>query len=174
MHTVGAKKPVRACDKCINVVDSLTLGVTVDEEKNTDADISFMNDHVDDGTGDLRAGLNEETDLAEDDRIAAGNAEPLSVCYTVTCRSAAWEGAMGCYSPNCIHKSFYAGGNSGKRRRFQLLALDIKLMLGNAPHAIDELFAYATKHSIEEDRWPSFLADALSNGIPSMQDGQGV
>ena len=49
--------------------------------------------------------------------------------------------------------SYIEGGNTGKRQRFQLLALDIKLMLGNAPHAIDELFAYSTKHEIEEDRW---------------------
>ena len=95
--------------------------------------------------------------------------DSVSTCYTVSCRSAAWEGATGCYSPNCIQKSLSAGGNTGKRQRFQLLALDIKLMFGNASHAIDELFAYSTKHSIEEDRWPSFLADALMNGIPSMQ-----
>ena len=53
MQTVGAKKPVRTCDKCIDVVYSMTLGVTAFDDKkgNNDADASFMNDHIYDGGG---------------------------------------------------------------------------------------------------------------------------
>eukprot|EP00039_Didymoeca_costata_P002113 m.57587 g.57587 ORF g.57587 m.57587 type:complete len:876 (+) comp11118_c0_seq2:139-2766(+) len=76
--------------------------------------------------------------------------------------------AQKCYSPSCLANRKYS--EEEERKRFEAAVLGMREVLGTQEYSPEQLFTYAKENKITEERWASFLADAFTNGVPSLSE----
>eukprot|EP00039_Didymoeca_costata_P002112 m.57581 g.57581 ORF g.57581 m.57581 type:complete len:99 (+) comp11118_c0_seq1:2574-2870(+) len=74
------------------------------------------------------------------------------------------EGKLLCYLKLRTRNHFM------KIQRFEAAVLGMREVLGTQEYSPEQLFTYAKENKITEERWASFLADAFTNGVPSLSE----